>query len=250
MSENFNEKPSLLERLKNSKVDRSVIISSALLLVAVITITTVAIIGNRAKQDDTTPLPDTGKKPITDVVPEDNTKPSDETPKEETPTSKPDESKPVEDKLPTFSLPVSGAVLKKHDPTLQVFSNTMNDYRVHLGVDIVTEAAAPVYAAADGKVEKIWEDTMMGYCIAIKHGGASYTIYKNLAKELPDGIAEGVTVRAGQLIASVGESAMIEVADEPHLHFEMTVSDLSVDPLKYFDEQALSSLGIDASYGE
>ena len=250
MSENFNEKPSLLERLKNSKVDRSVIISSALLLVAVITITTVAIIGNRAKQDDTTPLPDTGKKPITDVVPEDNTKPSDETPKEETPTAKPDESKPVEDKLPTFSLPVSGAVLKKHDPTLQVFSNTMNDYRVHLGVDIVTEAAAPVYAAADGKVEKIWEDTMMGYCIAIKHGGASYTIYKNLAKELPDGIAEGVTVRAGQLIASVGESAMIEVADEPHLHFEMTVSDLSVDPLKYFDEQALSSLGIDASYGE
>ena len=250
MSENFNEKPSLLERLKNSKVDRSVIISSALLLVAVITITTVAIIGNRAKQDDTTPLPDTGKKPITDVVPEDNTKPSDETPKEETPTAKPDESKPVEDKLPTFSLPVSGVVLKKHDPTLQVFSNTMNDYRVHLGVDIVTEAAAPVYAAADGKVEKIWEDTMMGYCIAIKHGGASYTIYKNLAKELPDGIAEGVTVRAGQLIASVGESAMIEVADEPHLHFEMTVSDLSVDPLKYFDEQALSSLGIDASYGE
>ena len=250
MSENFNEKPSLLERLKNSKVDRSVIISSALLLVAVITITTVAIIGNRAKQDDTTPLPDTGKKPITDVVPEDNTKPSDETPKEETPTAKPDESKPVEDKLPTFSLPVSGVVLKKHDPTLQVFSNTMNDYRVHLGVDIITEAAAPVYAAADGKVEKIWEDTMMGYCIAIKHGGASYTIYKNLAKELPDGIAEGVTVRAGQLIASVGESAMIEVADEPHLHFEMTVSDLSVDPLKYFDEQALSSLGIDASYGE
>ena len=86
--------------------------------------------------------------------------------------------------------------------------------------------------------------------IWIKHGGASYTIYKNLAKELPDGIAEGVSVRAGQLIASVGESAMIEVADEPHLHFEMTVSDLSVDPLKYFDEQALSSLGIDASYGE
>ena len=250
MSENFNEKPSLWERLKNSKVDRSAIISTALLLVAVIVITAVAIIGNRAKQNDTTPLPDTGKKPITDVVPDENTKPSDETPKEETPTVKPDESKPVEDKLPTFSLPVSGVILKKHDPTLQVFSNTMNDYRVHLGVDIVTEAASPVYAAADGKVEKIWEDTLMGYCIAIKHGGASYTIYKNLAKELPDGIAEGVAVRAGQLIASVGESAMIEVADEPHLHFEMTVSDLSVDPLKYFDEQALSSLGIDASYGE
>ena len=73
---------------------------------------------------------------------------------------------------------------------------------------------------------------------------------KNLAKELPDGIAEGVTVRAGQLIASVGESAMIEVADEPHLHFEMTVADLSVDPLEYFDDKALESLKIDASHGE
>lgn len=252
MSENFNEKPSLLQRLKNKGIDRSAVISTCLLLVAVVIITTVAIIGNRAKRNDTTPLPDTGKKPITDLTPEnpDNSKPSEEVPKEETPTVKPEESKPVEDKLPTFSLPVSGVVQKKHDPTLQVFSNTMNDYRVHLGVDIVTEAAAPVYAAADGKIEKMWEDTLMGYCIAIKHGGASYTIYKNLAKELPDGIAEGVTVRAGQLIASVGESAMIEVADEPHLHFEMTVSDLSVDPLKYFDEQALSSLGIDASYGE
>ena len=57
-------------------------------------------------------------------------------------------------------------------------------------------------------------------------------------------------MRAGQLIASVGDSAMIEVADEPHLHFEMTVSDLAVDPLKYFDQKALESLGIDASFGE
>ncbi len=250
MSENFNEKSSLWERLKNSKVNRSAVISTCLLLVAVIIITTVAIVSNRSKNNDDVKLPDTTQKPTTDIIPEDPDDNTDKKPDEEQPTVKPDDSAPVEDKLPTFSLPVSGAVLKKHDPTIQVFSNTMNDYRVHLGVDIVTEEAAPVYAAADGKIDKIWVDTLMGYCIAIKHKGDSYTIYKNLAKELPEGIAEGVSVRAGQLIASVGESAMIEIADEPHLHFEMTVSDLSVDPLKYFDEQALSSLGIDASYGE
>ena len=90
----------------------------------------------------------------------------------------------------------------------------------------------------------------MGYCIAIKHSGNCYTIYKNLAKTLPDGIAEGVSVRAGQLIASVGDSAMVEVAEEPHLHFEMTVADLAVDPLKYFDDKTLESLKIDASHGE
>ena len=126
----------------------------------------------------------------------------------------------------------------------------MKDYRVHLGVDIVTEASAPVYAAADGKISKIWEDTLMGYCIAVKHGGDCYTIYKNLAETLPEGISEGAAVRSGQLIGTVGESAMIEVAEEPHLHFEMTVADLSVDPLEYFDEQSLKALNIDASHGE
>ena len=41
---------------------------------------------------------------------------------------------------------------------------------------------------------------------------------------------------------------MVEIAEEPHLHFEMTVADLAVDPLKYFSEDALRSLTIDASY--
>lgn len=255
MSEQFNKKPSLAERLKNSRVSRPAIVSTCLLLIAAIVITTVAIIGNREKQNDA-PLPD--KTPITDptpVVPDSDTdgdedKDTDDKQEGDKETDADVETVPTEDKLPSFSLPVSGAIFKKHDPTLQVFSNTMKDYRVHLGVDITTEASAPVYAAADGKIDKLWEDTLMGYCIAIKHSGNCYTIYKNLAKELPDGIAEGVSVRAGQLIASVGDSAMIEIADEPHLHFEMTVADLSVDPLKYFDEKALSSLGIDASYGE
>ena len=147
-------------------------------------------------------------------------------------------------------LPVSGSLLKKHDAELQVYSTTMDDYRVHIGVDIVTEANAPVYSAADGTVSKIWKDPMMGYCIAVKHSGNSYTIYKNLSETLPDGIKEGSSVRSGQLIASVGESAMLEVAEEPHLHFEMTVADLAVDPLEYFNEASLKSLSIDASYGE
>ena len=90
----------------------------------------------------------------------------------------------------------------------------------------------------------------MGYCVAIKHSGDCYTIYKNLSEIIPEGISEGASVRAGQLIGSVGESAMIEVAEEPHLHFEMTVADLSVDPLEYFDEKSLESLQIDASHGE
>ena len=249
MSEEYNNEQNdqgFAEKLKNLKINRPAVISACLLLVAVIIVTAVAIASNRAKFNDLPPL-DTS---ITTEKPQTST-PSTSEP-EDTSAVKPDDapSKPVEDKLPSFVAPVSGAVSSKHDPTVQVFSNTMNDYRVHLGIDIVSDASAPVYSAADGKIDRVWEDTLMGYCIAIKHSGNCYTIYKNLAKELPDGIAEGVSVRAGQLIASVGDSAMVEVADEPHLHFEMTVADLSVDPLEYFDEKTLEALKIDASHGE
>ena len=249
MSEEFNDKPTFAERLKNLKINRKAVVSGCVLTIAIITVTAIAIASNRAKKDevDTTET----KKPVTEQTEQVNPPKNDtKEPTKDTVTTPTTPSAPVEDKLPSFVLPVSGALLKKHDADMQVFSNTMNDYRVHLGVDIVTDNAAPVYAAADGKIDKIWEDVLMGYCIAIKHSGNCYTIYKNLSSTLPDGISEGVSVRSGQLIASVGESAMVEVAEEPHLHFEMSVADLGVNPIEYFDEKALASLGIDASHGE
>lgn len=240
------EKKSTIWQKLKSKGNRATVVTVLLLLVAVTVIVSVTVATNRAKKnngDEQTQKPSetvTNNSPV--QKPTETQKPA-ETDK---PAEKP--SATVEDKLPSFVLPVSGVISQKHDPKLQVFSSTMKDYRVHLGVDIVTEANAPVYAAADGTVSRIWKDTKMGYCIAIKHSGDCYTIYKNLSETLPEGIGEGVAVRSGQLIASVGESAMVEVAEEPHLHFEMTVADLLVDPLDYFDEKSLESLKIDASF--
>ena len=237
------------EAFKNTKISRATLITSVIVVAALGIIVAATVASNRAKENK---LPDdpVDSTPVTEPVVE---QPTDTTP----PVDTEEEKKPVdtgssqvENKRPSFILPVSGSLSKKHDPTMQVYSTTMNDYRVHLGVDIVTEANAPVYAAADGTVSKIWKDPMMGYCIAVQHSGNCLTIYKNLAEELPDGMAEGIKVRSGQLLASVGESAMVEIAEEPHLHFEMTVGNLSVDPLEYFSEKALESLSIDASFGE
>ena len=88
----------------------------------------------------------------------------------------------------------------------------------------------------------------MGYCVAVIHGGDACTVYKNLAETLPEGIEEGVSVKAGQTIGYVGESAMVEIAEEPHLHFEMTVNGIAVDPLAYFEEEAVATLAKDESF--
>lgn len=148
-----------------------------------------------------------------------------------------------------LSLPVaSGTVSKRHDPTIQVWSDTMGDYRVHLGIDIVTSEAAPVYAAADGEITRIWDDALMGKCVAIAHDEKVFTVYKNLSEELPEGIKEGVKVMRGQKIGTIGESAISELAEEPHLHLEMTVDGIAVDPMDYFTKDVKDGLNKDNSY--
>ncbi len=243
-------KPSLLQKWKDGTINRAAVVTALILVVAVAVIVSITIASNRSKKNEL-PAPNDKPSDTQPVNPPEDTKPPVESDKPSTEAPTPSTpSTNVEDKLPSFILPVSGALSKKHDPKLQVFSQTMNDYRVHLGVDIVTAENAPVYASADGKVSRVWKDTLMGYCVAVEHSGDCYTIYKNLSETLAEGINEGASVRSGQLLGTVGESAMVEVGEEPHLHFEMTVADLLVDPLQYFDDKALESLKIDASFGE
>lgn len=226
-------------RMKDDPTSRAVAITAVVLILAVSVLITATAVANRAR-----------KNPPADTTGANTTAPAVTQPPAVTtqPESTPAETEPV-NALPTaFLLPVEGVLAKGHDATAQVFSNTMQDYRVHLGIDVTTVENAPVYAAASGKIEKIWEDVRYGQCVAIKHSGDCVTIYKNLSVELAEGITEGASVTAGALLGAVGNTAMVEIADDPHLHFEMTVGGLAVDPLDYFDETALASLSVDETF--
>ena len=222
--------------MQNLKENKTVYIAAISILLSMILIISAVVVANRKKQ--TTPDVTMPKQTTTTTT---TKQPASTLPSN-------DPSSDVGSKLPTFSLPVSVKLLNVHDSELQVFSPTMNDYRVHLGVDIITTEGAPVYAVADGTVIQIWEDVRMGQCIAVKHNGDSVSIYKNVSTELPNGIIEGATVRVGQQIATVGSTAMVEIADEPHLHFEMTVGGLAVDPLEYFSSKDVETLSKDTAY--
>lgn len=258
-------------KFKNAGTSRAVYITVITLLLALAVLITATAISNRAKKnkDKLNPPVD---DPIGEQTPPDQleddkggNKPggSVETPSGNTGTPSPDASgdkvdadKPSDEKpsdatisaVPELSLPVSGVIAKGHDNAIQVFSATTGDYRIHLGVDMTTAEDAPVMAAADGVVSQIWDDALMGKCLAISHIGDCYTIYKNLDNALPEDITVGASVTAGQQIGTVGETATLELAEEPHLHLEMTVKGLAVDPMDYFSAQALSAIGSDVSH--
>ena len=225
-----------VEKCKELSRNRAAVITFVCALLVLTVVLSVSIATNRAKKqygtDDSTATPITGETEKDDKL-EGGTV---EAPNHNS-TEKPVSTAPEEFEL---ALVASGTIAKGHDATIQVWSETMGDYRVHLGIDIATSEGAPVYAAADGKVEKIWDAALMGRCIAISHEGKIYTFYKNLNSTLAEGIEEGATVQCGQKIGSVGNTAIAELADEPHLHLEMTVNGLAVDPRDYFSAEAKS----------
>lgn len=137
-----------------------------------------------------------------------------------------------------FLCPIAGTVTQEHDTDTLVFSDTMGDWRIHTGMDITAALGDTVCASADGTVKAVWDDAMMGKCVSITHEDDVVTVYKNLGDTLADGIAAGKSVKAGDAIGVIGESAMAELADEPHLHFEMTVKGEPVDPLSYLSEDS------------
>lgn len=242
------------EKLKNFfkrlRLNRAVYITAVTLLVAVALVVAITVAANRSKKNGadkdngslittpsvTTPSVTTPRPPVTEAPKETDAPVT-------TPAAPTDVESPLE-----LKLPVEGNLIAQHDETAQVWSDTMRDYRVHLGIDIATEENAPVYAAADGVVAQVYEDVRLGYCISIKHSDNVYTVYSNLGAQPADGIDAGVSVKGGQLIGSVGNSAMVEIAEEPHLHFEMKVEDVSVDPLDYFDKATIASLNVDTEY--
>jgi len=143
----------------------------------------------------------------------------------------------------TFISPVSGKVMKHHSTDVPVYSTTLEEWRIHTGIDVSVTEGADVFAAAAGNVSKVYSDPLLGKTVEITHKDGSKSLYSNLSA---DGLVSvGKEVTSGEKIGVVGDSAISEIADEAHLHFEIVVNGASVDPLDYLTEESKQvSLGI------
>ena len=143
----------------------------------------------------------------------------------------------------TYVAPAVGTVMKSHSTTAPVYSDTLGEWRVHLGLDIGTDEGASVFASADGTVSRIYKDDMLGNTVEITHTNEIKTVYSNLADDIT--VSLGDTVKCGQKIGVVGDTSVSELAEEPHVHFELLANNISVNPLDYISEESKKeSLGI------
>ncbi len=137
--------------------------------------------------------------------------------------------------LPEFCAPVGGEITKACSLETPVFSQTMEDFRTHPGVDLYCPVGTDVLCVADGAVLEVWDDPLMGMSIFVEHSGGAVSVYKGLSDTVPEGIVAGAQVKRGQVIASSGDTALIEIAQDSHLHLELMVNGERVDPCDYID---------------
>jgi murein DD-endopeptidase MepM/ murein hydrolase activator NlpD len=99
--------------------------------------------------------------------------------------------------------------------------------RQHAGIDLAAPTGTPVYATADGVISRADWYSSYGLYISVEHGASMQTRYAHLSRLA---VAAGDNVKKGDLIGYVGSTGR---STGPHLHYEVRVDGLAVNPIPY-----------------
>lgn len=128
---------------------------------------------------------------------------------------------------PTYIKPISGGRMSSTFGPRKAPTKGASTY--HKGIDWSIATGTSVYASSGGTVTKAGWARGYGYCVTIRHPDGKETVYAHLSKVL---VKAGQTVRQSDRIALSGNSG---VSTGPHLHFEIHVNGVAVNPLKYLN---------------
>jgi len=122
----------------------------------------------------------------------------------------------------SFVWPASGPITSPFGMRSNPFGR--GGFEMHPGIDIGAPMGATIVASAPGHV--IFAGTYGGYgnTIIVDNGGSTSTLYGHCSQIF---VADGQDVQQGQAIGAVGSTG---VSTGPHLHFEIRVSGVPVEP--------------------
>jgi murein DD-endopeptidase MepM/ murein hydrolase activator NlpD len=114
-----------------------------------------------------------------------------------------------------LDIPVQGIT---PDKLVRTYHDARNGGREHEALDILAPRNTPVVAVEDGIIAKLFESKAGGTTIYQFDPTGEYSYYYAHLERYADGLAEGNTVRRGQVLGYVGTSGNAP-KDTPHLHF-------------------------------
>ena len=131
----------------------------------------------------------------------------------------------------SFTMPVEGEISKIFAKDNLIYSETLEEWITHMGIDIKADKTTVVKASEEGTVKSIKNDPRYGLTVVVEHTDGFKTVYSNLLTA--EFVSEGEEIVQGQTVGTVGTTAIFEISDEPHLHFEILKDNVQVDPTLY-----------------
>lgn len=128
----------------------------------------------------------------------------------------------------TMIYPVEGEIITDFVADSLIYSETLGEWRTHLGIDIKAGLNTTVRAPLGGVIKSVYEDELWGKVIVIDHGNGLESKFANLGTL--EMVKEGLEVSQGDHIGTVGKSAKLEMLMEEHLHFEVIKEGKNIDP--------------------
>lgn len=166
-------------------------------------------------------------------VPEQKPEPVEPQPKPIEKQPEPEKKETVaEPPAPIWVKPLEGAVLKPFSGENLVKDETMGDWRVHTGTDYAADSGTRVYAVSDGTVESAGVDPLYGGIVVLQLEDGKQAVYQCMSDKLK--VSAGDSVRAGDVIGTVGTIGNAEAAQESHLHIELYEGGKAIDPESVF----------------
>lgn len=97
----------------------------------------------------------------------------------------------------------------------------------HKALDIANRKGTNIYATADGNVTYVGKKGLLGKTIVVHHGFGMVTRYAHLSKFL---VKKGSSVKRGDIIGEMGNTGR---STGPHVHYEVRLNGVPVNPNKY-----------------
>lgn len=140
----------------------------------------------------------------------------------------------------TFSLPVDDFIESAWygDRRSYLYADGEKARSVHNGLDLAAATGTEIRCPIEGKVVMAEERIITGWTVVLEHLPGVYTLYYHLDRM---DVSVGEMLKTGDLMGTVGSTGLVT---GPHLHWEMRVNTIPVDPKRYLSYPLIDKDGI------
>lgn len=124
-------------------------------------------------------------------------------------------------------------VVRNYSEKEPSYSETLEVWEIHKGIDVESNANQEVKSLTSGKVLDVYNDDEYGMSIKIQDNKENVLVYSSLSKNTK--VNKGDEVKEGQCIGYAGNTSSVECSSGIHVHLEAYKNNIAINPMSLLE---------------